>query len=54
MIPIGVVAVVLFWLLKPRSSPSVTVGEDYSVVFEPRGDGAPWSDAYKAKPGDPP
>lgn len=51
-----VAAAVIYWLFKPRpeSVAGVTIGDDYSVNFVPTGDGRPWSDAYKTKPGDPP
>lgn len=48
-----VAAAILYWLLKPRGEPSVSVGDDWLVDFKGDGSGH-WSDAYKAKPGDPP
>ncbi len=50
-----VVAGILYWLFRPSAgTPDVSIGEDYSVDFIATGDGTPWSDAYKTKPGDPP
>ena len=48
-----VAAGILLWLLKPRGEPSVTVGEDYTVVFrgKPSDFAAPY---YTPNPGDPP
>ncbi len=54
MIAGAVVVGILWWLLGKRSSPEVSIGDDYAVDFIPTGDGTPWSDAYKTKPGDPP